>query len=234
MVMGYGGDGTQMEVANGVMGSGVPLGILPGGTGNAMAFELGIPRNLAKATELLCQSQHRRNLDVGQIDDQYFMLRAYTGIQPEQRVSRETKDRFGSLAYSADLFHTMNPDQRPRYQLTIDGQEIEDEGFICMIINAGSLGTVDVQSTSKIDASDGLLDVLIINNNLSSLQAVTSFFVGVGAAQKRAHHWQGREISVHVDPAQEIWIDGESYKPTPFTAKVVPQALKVVIPAPTG
>ena len=49
LVVGYGGDGTQMEVANGLKGSAVPLGILPGGTGNAMAFELNIPRDLRQA-----------------------------------------------------------------------------------------------------------------------------------------------------------------------------------------
>ena len=230
LVMGYGGDGTQMEVANGLMGSGIPQGILPGGTGNAMAFELEIPRNLAKAAELLCKSKKRRHIDVGQIGDQYFMLRTYTGIQAEQRVSREMKDRFGSLAYSADVVHTLMPEKRPKYQLTIDGDELEDEGFICLIINAGSLSTVSVPTTAKIDVSDGLLDVFIVNNNLSSLRALASFYVGTGRAKKRVHHWQGREISVQTDPSQEIWIDGESYGPTPFTATVVPQALEVVVP----
>ena len=230
LVMGYGGDGTQMEVANGVMGSSVPLGILPGGTGNAMAFELGISRDLGEAAEALCQSSKRRKIDVGQIGDHYFMLRAYTGIQPEQRVSRETKDRFGFLAYSADVYHTIAPSVRPRYRLTIDGEEIEEEGFICLIINAGSLGSVNVPTTQKIDVSDGLLDVFIVNNNISSLRALASFYADTGKAKAWVHHWQGREISVQPDPAQEIWIDGESHGPTPFTAAVVPQALEVVVP----
>jgi diacylglycerol kinase family enzyme len=46
LVAGYGGDGTQLEVANGLVGSAVPMAILPGGTGNAMAFELNVPRDL--------------------------------------------------------------------------------------------------------------------------------------------------------------------------------------------
>jgi diacylglycerol kinase family enzyme len=62
LVAGYGGDGTQMEIANGVMGSNTPMAILPGGTGNAMTFELKIPRNLKQAAELICQSGHRRKL----------------------------------------------------------------------------------------------------------------------------------------------------------------------------
>src|SRR5687768_7058761 len=74
LVAGYGGDGTQMEVANGLIGSDIPMAILPGGTGNAMAFELGIPRNLREAAALICQSRKHRKIDLGRIGDRQFML----------------------------------------------------------------------------------------------------------------------------------------------------------------
>ena len=50
-------------------------------------------------------------------------------------------------------------------QLTIDGQEFEDEGMICYLFNAGSIGGVDVPIRANIDPSDGLLDVLLVNKN---------------------------------------------------------------------
>ena len=56
LVAGYGGDGTQMEVADGVLGSDTPMAILPGGTGNAMSFELNVPHQLEQAAELICTS----------------------------------------------------------------------------------------------------------------------------------------------------------------------------------
>ena len=55
LVAGYGGDGTQLEVANGLFRTGVPMAILPGGTGNAMAFELNIPRELTASSGFNCQ-----------------------------------------------------------------------------------------------------------------------------------------------------------------------------------
>ena len=58
LVVGYGGDGTQHELANAVIGTGMPMGILPGGTGNGFAREIGIPKELDEAVELLCTSQH--------------------------------------------------------------------------------------------------------------------------------------------------------------------------------
>ena len=59
LVVGCGGDGTQHEIANAVMGSGKPMGILPGGTGNGFATEMGIPKDFRKAVEVLCTSDKR-------------------------------------------------------------------------------------------------------------------------------------------------------------------------------
>ena len=65
LVVGYGGDGTQHELANAVIGTGTPMGILPGGTGNGFAREMGIPKDLAEAVELLCTCRNLRHVDVG-------------------------------------------------------------------------------------------------------------------------------------------------------------------------
>jgi diacylglycerol kinase family enzyme len=93
LVAAYGGDGTQMEVANGLLGTGVPQAILPGGTGNAMAHELGVSLKLKEASELIVTSDKRRAIDLEKVGDQVFMLRAYTGVSADQAASREEKDK---------------------------------------------------------------------------------------------------------------------------------------------
>ena len=80
LVAGYGGDGTQMEVANGLLGTGIPQAILPGGTGNAMAHDLRIPINLRQAAELITTSHKRRAVDLARAGDKVYMLRAYAGV----------------------------------------------------------------------------------------------------------------------------------------------------------
>ena len=77
LVAGYGGDGTLMEIANGLQDSGIPLGVLPGGTGNSLARELNIPLDLAQAAELLCQAPNVRQIDLGRINDRYFLLHPF-------------------------------------------------------------------------------------------------------------------------------------------------------------
>ena len=114
LVVAYGGDGTQHEVANAVVTAAVatgrrtPMGILPGGTGNGFAREVGVPRKVRDATVLLCTSTRTRAIDVGrlrsvgqaQVDDRYFIQRLYIGIEPEEQTSRELKDRYGVFAYA--------------------------------------------------------------------------------------------------------------------------------------
>ena len=90
IVAGYGGDGTQHEIANGIMGTGAPHGVLPGGTGNGFANEMGIPGKLRPALEVLCTSENVRNVDIVQMDGGYFIQRLYVGIEPEQQTSRES------------------------------------------------------------------------------------------------------------------------------------------------
>lgn len=229
VVAGYGGDGTQMEVANGVMGSNTPMAILPGGTGNAMAFELNIPRNLRQAAELICQSGNHRKVDLGRIGDRQFMLRTYTGPEKEAVASREEKDKLGVLAYPLASLRILKRLTPTAYRLTIDGQVIEDEGVMCYIFNAGAWGGVQLPQPVDIDAGDGLLDVLIMNKNVKALRTFASYEVNKGPSKMNVHHWQGREIKVEAESPQDVWIDGEAHGQTPFTATVIPQALKIVV-----
>jgi diacylglycerol kinase family enzyme len=61
------------------------MGILPGGTGNNFAKEIGTPETLGPAAELLCTSQNVRKVDVVQMGDTVFILRLYVGIEPEHK-----------------------------------------------------------------------------------------------------------------------------------------------------
>jgi YegS/Rv2252/BmrU family lipid kinase len=230
VVAGYGGDGTQMEVANGVMGSNTPMAILPGGTGNAMAFELNIPRNLRQAAELICQSNNRRQIDLARIGDQKFMLRTYTGPEKEAVASREEKDKLGVLAYplaSLRILKRLNP---VRYRATLDGEYVEDEGVMCFIFNAGAWGGVQLPKAVDISPGDGLLDVLTLSKSIQSFRSLASYELNTGKAKMYVHHRQAKEIVLEADPLQTVWIDGEAHGKTPITATVIPQAISIVVP----
>lgn len=230
LVTGYGGDGTQMEMANGLKGTGVPMAILPGGTGNAMAFELNISRDLREAAELICTSQTLKSVDIARANDTYFMLRLYSGVEEEQKTSREQKDKYGILAYPLSVVEMGRDLNRAHYRLTIDGEVVEEDGVACFVVNAGSIGGVALSFDSEIDVTDGLLDVFMINTSLSTLKAAVGRFLSLDTQGTRLHFWRGREIIMEADPVQTIWVDGELLGPTPLTITAVPGAVQIVVP----
>src|SRR5512139_4245189 len=166
LVAAYGGDGTQMEVANGLLGTGVPQAILPGGTGNAMAHELHVSLNLREAAQLIVSSTRRQAVDLARSGERVYMLRAYTGVPAEAGASREEKDKLGQLAYiraSLKIASNMKP---VRYCGKVDGQEFETDALICFILNAGSIGGVlgiELPTVGNVNISDGYLDLYAIS-----------------------------------------------------------------------
>ncbi|NJN54758.1 MAG: diacylglycerol kinase family lipid kinase [Anaerolineae bacterium] len=230
LVTGYGGDGTQMEVANGLKGSGVPMAILPGGTGNAMAFELNIPRTLREAANLICTSQKLKSVDLAKANDTYFMLRLYSGVDEEQKTSREQKDKYGILAYPLSVIEMGRELNKAHYRLLIDGEQIEERGVACFVVNAGSIGGVNLSFDAEIDVSDGLLDVFMLHTSISTVRSAIGRFLQLPTHQAGLHYWRGKEIVMEADPPQTIWVDGELLGITPLTITAVPGAVQIVVP----
>jgi len=233
LVAAYGGDGTQMEVANGLLGSGIPLAILPGGTGNAMAHELNIPINLGQAAELIVRSPERRAVDLARMGDNVFMLRAYAGLSSEKAASREEKDKYGQLAYVQAALKFLSKVPPTHYHATIDGEVIEGEALIVFILNAGTIGGVlgiDLPKVGDVNISDGHLDIYAVTKGVQPVRAVSHHIFHHGESQAGVYHWRGKEISLHADPHQEVWIDGELGGQTPFTVTAIPKSLEVVVP----
>jgi len=233
LVAAYGGDGTQMEVANGLLGSNVPLAILPGGTGNAMAHELRVPINLRQAAELIVGRSRRRAIDLVNMGDNVFMLRAYAGLNSQNAASREEKDKYGQLAYIRATLKFLSEVPPTYYHATIDGEDIEGEALIVFILNAGSIGGVlgiELPKIGDVNISDGHLDVYAVTKGVQPLRAVSHHIFHHGESQAGVYHWRGREITLQADPHQEVWIDGELGGQTPFTVTTMSKALKIIVP----
>jgi YegS/Rv2252/BmrU family lipid kinase len=230
LVAGYGGDGTQHEIANALIGSDVVLGVLPGGTGNGFAHELGLPPKLADAVRLLCTSRRTRALDAARINDDYFIQRLYTGTEPEQQTSREAKDKYGPLAYFANMFQQRN-NREARYRLAIDGTELDLPAMRVYVVNSGQTKSGHSITGALSSPDDGLMEVFVLDtHNLESLRAASQRFFEFQTPISDKYFWRGQEITIDADPDQPIWIDGEYYGRTPVTVSIVPGAVRVVVP----
>ena len=229
IVAGYGGDGTQHEIANALAGSGVLLGVLPGGTGNGFAHELGLPQKLAEAARLLCTSSRTRAIDVVRLGDEYFIQRLYTGTEPEQQTSRELKDKYGPLAYFVNMFQQAN-NQEVLYRLTIDGETHELPAMRVYVVNSGQTKSGRSITGARSAPDDGLLEVFAINaRNIESLKAAAERFLDYDTPIAEYFFWRGREIQIDAEPDQPVWTDGEFYGRTPVKVEVLPGAVQVVV-----
>lgn len=234
LVLAHGGDGTVMEVATGLMGSGIPLAIIPGGTANVMAAELGIPGDLLEACALAINpAATLRAIDMGKVDDHYFMLRVGMGFEAAmvEGADRELKDRLGILAYALSGLQALSDPPIARYQLMLDGQEVATEGLTCIIANSGSIGVSGILLAPTINISDGLLDVIVVTRaDLPSLLSVAASVVGGNENSTALQHWQVNRATVVADPPQMVQVDGEILSQTPVTVEVIPQAVQVIVP----
>ena len=230
LVAGYGGDGTQHEIANGLIGTGVTMGVLPGGTGNGFCREMGLPDKLKPALEILATSHKVKNIDVVAFEDQYFIQRLYVGIEPEEQTSREKKDKYGTLAYAITVKERLKTKKDIHYRITIDDEVIETPASKVYVVNASQSGT-GISVTGDLSSSDdGLLEVFILDQaNLKTLSAAADRMLNLHTRGAEQFFWRGKEISIDTEPDQPVWTDGEYQGRTPVSMKVIPGGLPIVV-----
>jgi YegS/Rv2252/BmrU family lipid kinase len=234
VVAAFGGDGTVMEVASALMGSQVPVAILPGGTANVMSVELGIPDDLEAAARVACDpSSQIRAVDVGQVGDRTFMLRVGLGFAAEHVLgaTREMKDEYGKLAYTVSALEVLKDLPVATYTLTLDGEQFEVTGVTCRVDNSANMGMPGFVASTETNVSDGLLDVTVIRDaGAKSLYSIVASAAGHGTPDPAAfHHWQAREMTIDSDPPQRVIGDGEEWGQTPISVKVLPQAIRFLV-----
>lgn len=239
LIVAYGGDGTVKDVANGLLDCDIPLGILHGGTGNAMAYELGIPASLEEALELIVGEHELRGIDVGQVTchdapdkKAHFLLRMSTGLQTKilETASRDLKTRFGNLAYVMASLQELRESENTTYHLTIDGEDVTGDGLTTLIANSAFIGgQVNFSFAPLVNPADGQLDILVMNDNfVDTMQMIGSALKIEGVEFQQ--HWQGKDITIHEPAGELITLDGEMFGKTPATIKILENAVMVVVP----
>ncbi len=218
-----------------------PMGILPGGTGNVLSIEVGIPQTLAKAAQVLVSEDSSvRQIDVGKCDaatweeSRYFLLRVASGFDAQRinMASRELRDKYGRMAYFIGALQAVPESTAVRYTFTRDGEDVEVEGFTCLIENAGNMGVQGVSLAPDISISDGLLDVICVYNlDFASLSSAAKSITNKPLNPESFRHWRAREVTIVSDPPQPVVGDGEKWGETPVTIEVLPGAISIIAPA---
>lgn len=233
VVAAYGGDGTVMEVARGLMGSATPMAIIPGGTANLMAVELGIPKNLNKAVGVAADEHSAvHSIDVGATGAGYFLLRVGMGF-PARKVEyadRELKDRFGVIAYTLAMRKAIKAQNEANYAITVDEKRFSVRTQACEVYNAGNIGIPGISLAPGISVEDGLLDLLVLREGVSQALLTHEFERSIRLGDEFFDHWQARKIYIESDPPQPLQVDGEMAGTTPVAIEIFPKAIRVLAP----
>ena len=232
----FGGDGTTMQAAAALVGTDVSLGVIPGGTGNLLAGNLRIPASPERAARALVAGKPRP-FDLGRMDRpsgvQYFAVACGAGY--DARVMAETlsehKRRWGMAAYAATTLRLIREIRSTMHVITIDGVEYDAHAAMVLVANCGEVIPPFVRLRPGIRPDDGLLDVVVMQAN-SFGQSVRAVWDLLRSADTLVGFASGREIRVETDPVQPVQLDGEPGGSTPFTATVVPGAIRIMVPEP--
>jgi diacylglycerol kinase (ATP) len=211
VVAAAGGDGTVNEVVNGLDGYDVPLGIIPLGTANDFARQVGIPADADHAMDVILQRKPRR-LDTASLNGRRFLNVSTGGVGAEATAETpaELKESLGPLAYAISGLRKL-ADFRPQYaRFSGDGFEYEGEFLMFAVGLTRSTGG-GTMVTPMASATDGLLDLCVIEAMSRGDFARMALRVkrGEHVGQEGVQYVQVKSVTIDARDAISVNVDGE-------------------------
>ncbi len=240
LVIASGGDGTVSAVAGCLMGSNIPLGVIPRGTANAFGLALGItgPVTPIRAACRVILGGHTKRVDAARCNGQPMILLAGIGFEAEtvEKASREFKDQWGALAYLMAGWNQLSEQELFTAQLIMNGEVYPVDAGAITVANAAPPTSILAQGMGEVLFDDGLLDVTIATAE-TKFQAVTAMLSTLGATLMRQgttnpniSHLRTDRIQIVAEPPQKVVLDGELIGMTPIEVECLPNALTVLVP----
>jgi diacylglycerol kinase (ATP) len=238
LVVAAGGDGTVRIVADGLANSGIPMGIVPSGTANLLARNLGIPMAEADAIEVVMSGRNRTidliKLSIDGREPEHYAVMAGMGIDAMtmDETRPELKEKIGTAAYfvaAAKAFGRLPvpmtirvDDQRPHHR----------KAMICVVGNVGKLpGNIILIPGAELD--DGQLDVFVASPHKVHqwVKVFARLITRRPKNEDRVDQWRGRRVEVRLDEPDNYQLDGDVVgELRRLVAEVEPQALTVRVP----
>lgn len=233
-IVAMGGDGTVNEIANGVLGTNATLAVIPAGTGNDFIRMLGIPANPMQAIDTLLNGV-ARTMDLGQVEDDRCFVNGL-GIGIDAQVARDVlkmQRLKGAAAYITAAVREVFRFQA--FPITISTSEEQFE-LTCLSlgISNGLYAGGGFKLAPRADIDDGLVDLCAIGDypKPERLFRLPKVRAGKHADWKNVTYRQTNEVTVSSPKKLIAHVDGEPYRlpGDSFTVRVLPQALRVLVP----
>jgi diacylglycerol kinase (ATP) len=234
LVVVAGGDGTIDSVVGAMVGSSATLGIIPTGTRNNVAFNLGIPGTVADAVALLREGR-RLKIDVGNVRSgrasRWFLEAATLGLLSDLYSAADNLQH-GDLAQIGNLLSTFVASTPSRLRMILEERKrLDMSAYMVLIANMPYIGP-HFQISRDVSWNDSRLDVFVFSD-MSKLDLISYAMQSTAGAVEdaRIKHYRVKRLKIHSDPPMPLLADGVLLDQGPVTVLVHPRALKVMVGA---
>jgi YegS/Rv2252/BmrU family lipid kinase len=230
LVIAWGGDGTVNEVASALVHTGVHFAIVPAGSGNGLANELGIPRQPEAALERAVRSVPRR-IDAGEIAGRVFVNVAGLGIDARiaHRFNARRGRSHGLRTYVRETLAELRQFEPIDYQVATGAEGFSTQAFLVVLANAPQYGNgARVAPGARVD--DGRLDLVVAEASsvVTALWRARRLFTGSILRDRRVRHRLVEQATVTSSAPIVFHVDGEPATAGPIVhARVLAGALLI-------
>jgi diacylglycerol kinase (ATP) len=238
LVVAAGGDGTVRIVADGLANTGIPMGIVPSGTANLLARNLGIPMTEDDAIDVVLSGRTRTidliKLSVDEGEPEHFAVMAGMGIDAMimDETRPELKDKIGTAAYFVAAARALGRLPVPMRIKLDDRRPRRRRAMICVVGNVGELpGNIVLIPGAQPD--DGQLDIYVASPHRLTqwIRVFARLITRRSNGEDRVDQWRGRRVEIRLDEADSYQLDGDVVgELRRLVAEVQPEALSVRVP----
>ena len=225
------GDGLIGQIGGALAGTGATMGVIPGGRGNDFARVLGIPDDPAGAVAALAGGASRE-IDVGEVNGRRFLCIASCGFDSDaNRIANEARFIRGQLVYAYAALRALIAWKPATFTITLDGRRRDLVGYSVAAANSRAYGGgMFIAPDAELD--DGLLDVVTTAkvSKLRFLVNLPKVFSGKHVENPEVSVSRAAEVLIEADRPFAVYADGEHLADLPATVRVLPRALRVIVP----
>lgn len=232
IVVAVGGDGTVSEVAQGLVGTDKVLGIIPCGSGDGLAFHLGLSRNPLKALRTI-QDGISETMDYGMVDGRPFFCTSGVGLDAEVAWEFASAGKRGLWTYISLAWKIWQHFKPETYKIDVDGRTLSVPAVFVTVGNANQWGN-QARITSLASVQDGLLDVTVVApfHTWEIPVLATKLLDGRAHTSRRVTLLRGKRVTVVREKEGPAHYDGDPcMKGKEIHYEIVPAALRVRVPA---
>ncbi len=235
VVYAVGGDGTVHETAKRLIGRQLTLGVVPTGSGNGFARQIGLPMNL-RASLQSCRGGRIVTVDTARVNGMPFIATMGVGFDAAVAEAFAHAGTRGLRTYVRAGLREIRRFRAEEYEIEIDGARQSRRAFAVVVANAAHYGN-NARIAPPASLQDGVLDVVVVGDvtMMQALALVPRLFRGTIDRSRHVTTAKGTRVEIRRAAAGPVQLDGEPHTlPERLTVEIVPRSLRVLMPDRVG